>query len=208
LKKWLQIVATSVILFVFFTGIASAHVTVQPRETTQGKYEVFTVRVPSEHESEPTTSVEVKIPESVNITRVEPEAGWRYDLTKDASGKIISIVWTAEGKGILPTEFVQFNIQGRVADDATEIVWIAYQTYGDGSVVEWVGAPDSEHPASVTKVNAQPAKATNDGHGGTEAGETAYPEAGAPGNSSLYLAIAALIVSIVSLVFSLRGKRA
>lgn len=46
--------------------IASAHVTVQPKVTTQGKYEVFTVRVPSEKEDSPTTKVEVKFPDGVN----------------------------------------------------------------------------------------------------------------------------------------------
>ncbi|WP_312859716.1 DUF1775 domain-containing protein [Peribacillus huizhouensis] len=43
-------------------------------------------------------------------------------------------------------------MQGKVADDSKEIVWKAYQTYQDGSVVEWVGAPDAEKPASVTVV--------------------------------------------------------
>jgi hypothetical protein len=33
-----------------------------------------------------------------------------------------------------------FNMEGRVAVDATQIVWKAYQTYQDGTVVEWIGA--------------------------------------------------------------------
>lgn len=31
-------------------------------------------------------------------------------------------------------------MEGRVAVDATQIVWKAYQTYEDGTVVEWIGA--------------------------------------------------------------------
>ncbi len=36
------------LLSLLLSGLASAHVTVQPKETTQGSYEKFTVRVPSE----------------------------------------------------------------------------------------------------------------------------------------------------------------
>ena len=60
----------------------------QPKETTQGSYEVFTVRVPSENETVPTTKIEVKVPAEVNISRLEPKPGWTYELQKDASEKI------------------------------------------------------------------------------------------------------------------------
>jgi uncharacterized protein YcnI len=59
-------------------------------------------------------------------------------------------------------------MQGKVADDATEIAFKAYQTYQDGSVVEWIGAPDSEKPTSVTTVNPKPADGSDDHHGTTE----------------------------------------
>ncbi|MEW9674048.1 hypothetical protein [Ammoniphilus sp. 3BR4] len=51
MKKKTSVICSSVLAISMFAGIASAHVTVQPKETTQGKYEVFTVRVPSEKEN-------------------------------------------------------------------------------------------------------------------------------------------------------------
>jgi hypothetical protein len=58
-------------------------------------------------------------------------------LTKDPSGKIISMVWTTTGEGLSSTEFSEFNILGKVADTATELSWKAIQTYKDGSTLEF-----------------------------------------------------------------------
>ena len=70
-------------------------------------------------------------------------------------------------KGLSSTEFGQFNMQGKVGDEATEIVWKAYQTLqgwkcsGMGS-----GTQMFEKPASVTVVNpADASSAHGHGHG-------------------------------------------
>ena len=160
MKKVTAILGSIFLATSLFASVASAHVTVQPKETTQGSYEVFTVRVPSENEKVPTTKIEVKVPAEVNISRLEPKPGWTYELKKDATEKITSIIWTTEGEGLSSTEFGQFLIQGKVDDQAKELVWKAYQTYQDGSLVEWVGAADADKPASVTKVNPAAAGST------------------------------------------------
>jgi uncharacterized protein YcnI len=213
MKKIVGSLVLMLIAFSLFAGIASAHVTVQPKETTQGSYEVFTVRVPSENESVPTTQVKVEISSDVNITRFEPKPGWKYELQKDASDKITSVTWTAEGEGLSSTEFGHFNMQGKVADTATEIVWKAFQTYQDGSVVEWVGAQDAEKPASVTKVNPKPADGSGDHHGTitkeeekTEQTHEEVKEAASPSNAPLYVSIAALIAGLLALVISLKKR--
>lgn len=186
-------------------GIASAHVVVYPKEATQGSYEMFTVRVPSEKDI-PTVKVEVKFPmDSVAVSRFEPKAGWTYEVAKDSAGKITGVTWKASGDGLASTEFGDFNMQGKVADAATQIVWKAYQTYKDGSVVEWVGADGSDKPASVTTVKAK-AGAVTDSHGNVVAGQAA-----ASGSSSsktpLYLSIAAVVLGALSLIVSLARKR-
>jgi uncharacterized protein YcnI len=200
-------------LFSLFAGIASAHVTVLPKETTQGSYEVFTVRVPSENESVPTTQVKIEISADVNISRFEPKPGWKYEIQRDASDKITSVTWTAEGEGLSPTEFGHFNMQGKVADTATQIVWKAYQTYQDGSVVEWVGAQDAEKPASLTMVNPKPADGSGDHHGTdtkeevkTEQPKEDVKETASPSNAPLYVSIAALIAGLLALVISLKKR--
>jgi uncharacterized protein YcnI len=213
LRKIISSLVLMLVAFSLFAGIASAHVTVLPKETTQGSYEVFTVRVPSENESVPTTQVKVEMSSNVNISRFEPKPGWKYEIQKDSTDKITSVTWTAEGEGLSSTEFGHFNMQGKVADTATEIVWKAYQTYQDGSVVEWVGAQDAEKPASVTMVNPKPADGSGDHHGTetkveekTEQSHEEVKEATSPSNAPLYISIAALIAGLLALVISLKKR--
>jgi uncharacterized protein YcnI len=200
--------------FSLFAGMASAHVTVLPKETTQGSYEMFTVRVPSENETVPTTQIKVEFPSDVNISRIEPKSGWKYEIQKDASDKITSVTWTAEGEGLSSTEFGLFNIQGKVADEATEIEFKAYQTYQDGSVVEWIGAQDAQTPASVTTVNPKPADGSGDHHGSANTTETKEEvktateevKTTSSSNAPLYISIAALIAGLLSLFISLKNR--
>lgn len=207
MKKLFTLTVLLVGAISLFAGVASAHVTVQPKETSQGKYEVFTVRVPSENEEVPTTKIEVKFPEEVNITRFEPKPGWTYELAKDATGKITSVTWTTEGEGLSPTEFGQFNMQGKVGDEATEIVWKAYQTYKDGSVVEWVGAADADKPASVTVVKPADTSAAHGQHEATKEHTTDDESKTDSSNVPLYLSIVAIIAGLLSLGISLTKKR-
>ncbi|WP_282941198.1 YcnI family protein [Paenibacillus sp. RC67] len=214
MKKMNMILMICLLFTMLGGGIASAHVTVLPSESVQGSYEKFTVRVPNEKDI-PTVKVEVKFQlDSVSISRFEPKPGWKYDLTKDASGKITAVTWTATGDGLSATEFGDFNMQGKVADNATSINWKAYQTYKDGSVVEWVGAAGSDKPASVTKVNAKPAGAAADSHGNTtaSAGNAGHdqPASAAPAASQapLYLSIVALVLGVVALIAALSKRKA
>ena len=211
MKKLLSFTVSLIGAITLYAGVASAHVTVQPQETSQGKYEVFTVRVPSESEV-PTTKVEVKVPEEVDITRFEPKPGWTYEVQKDDTDKITSVTWTTEGQGLSSTEFGQFNMQGKVGDKATEIVWKAYQTLKDGSVVEWVGAPDAEKPASVTVVKPADASAA---HGNVDkstvssSNEQVAAESNTKAGSNnvpLYLSIIALIAGLLALGISLKKR--
>ncbi|WP_194843304.1 YcnI family protein [Paenibacillus sp. B01] len=151
-------------------GMASAHVTVWPKEVAQNSYEVFTVRVPSEKKDVLTTAVAVRVPEGVNITRTQPQPGWKTELERSADGKIERITWTAEeGQGLAVENFTEFKLSGKVEADATELKWKAYQTYSDSSVVEWIGAPDADYPGPVTAVGAGEAESDGHGHGAAEA---------------------------------------
>lgn len=187
-----------------FAGIASAHVTVQPKEVPAGSYQVFTLRVPTEKEVA-TTQVKVEVPAGVKLSRFEPKPDWTYDLEKDAEGVIKSVTWKTSGAGLSQTEFGQFNFQGKVADDAKELSWKAYQTYANGEVVEWTGAPDADTPASVTTVTAK--VAGSDGHGDHGA-VTTETDGEDDGNDtlSLTLAIAGLAAGLLALIVSLVRK--
>ena len=192
MKKAASLIAGSVAALALFAGTAGAHVTVWPKEANPGAYEKFTVRVPSEAEDTPTVKVEVRIPEEVNISRVEPKPGWTYTLTRDAEDKVTGIAWTAEGQGLLATEFAEFNVSGKIADDAEALIWEAHQYYGDVSVVAWAGPSDSDLPASVTTI------VPSENAGGYDERE---------GSLSLTLSIVAVVLGALSLALSLRKGR-
>jgi len=209
-KKWTAIAALCMGLLAFASA-ASAHVTVRPNEVKQGAYEVFTVRVPSETEGTETISVKVAIPDGVSVTRFEPKPGWTYELERNAEDVVTAVTWQAEGAGLSITEFTEFRMSGRVADDAEELVWKAYQTYADGSVAEWIGAPntDADKPASLTTVLPGTGGDAN-GHdtGASPAADEAQADNNGGGSLTLILAIAALAIAVLSLVIVLlRGKR-
>jgi hypothetical protein len=62
-------------------------------------------------------------------------------------------------------------LQARTPKDTGDYAWKAYQTYEDGSVVEWTGPPDAEEPASVVTVVSDSSQADNGDPAG-EAGST------------------------------------
>jgi uncharacterized protein YcnI len=198
MKKVATAGSALIITMLLFAGIASAHVVVYPKDTIQGSYEKFTVRVPTEKDT-PTVKVELKVPAEVEVSRTMPVPGWKAEFTKDANGKIISIIWTATGEGLSSTEFGEFDLQGQVDKAAASLVWKADQTYKDGSVVNWTGDEKSEHPASVTKVNPAPADSSAAADGNKQTSGTS--------KLPLYLSIAAVILALLSLILTFTRKR-
>jgi uncharacterized protein YcnI len=127
---------------------ALAHVVVSPEVVTAGDYETLTVSAPTEKEI-PTTKIRVEVPEGFLLSGVQPVPGWEHAFQED--GGVVRAV-TFSGGEIRPQEFQQFLLQAQAPEQPGEYPWKAFQTYEDGSVVEWVGAPDSEEPASVIEV--------------------------------------------------------
>jgi len=197
IRKFAAAVA-AVLAFLLAASGASAHVTVYPQTAASGTFEKFTVRVPTEKDI-PTVGVKVLIPEGVNISRFKPVPGWSYTLERDSTGKIVSVEWTADNEGWASTEFGEFEMTGRIADDAVELVWKAYQTYSDGSVVEWTGAPGSDTPASVTAV----VKGSGGGDPHGAAPSSGAATADGSGGSSLSMELTALIISILAMLLSM-----
>ncbi|MBI2888203.1 MAG: YcnI family protein [Chloroflexi bacterium] len=191
-------------------SVASAHVTVWPRESTVGAFERYTVRVPTER-AVPTVKVEVEMPPGVTFSKLAPKPGWSYEIRKDAAGRVTAIAWSGGALG--PDEFDEFLFQARNPREAGRIAWRALQTYADGSVVEWTGPEGSERPASVTEVKAAPAPAATD-HPEPAGTVTVQPSAATPPTTSpdvvgiaLPVSLAALLLAAGTLVFSLATAR-
>jgi uncharacterized protein YcnI len=127
---------------------AWAHVVVSPEQVKAGDYETLTVSVPTEKEI-PTTKIRVEVPEGFLLSGVQPVPGWEHTFQED--GGVVRAV-TFSGGEIRPREFQQFLVQAQAPEKPGEYPWKAFQTYDDGSVVEWTGPPDSEEPASVIEV--------------------------------------------------------
>jgi len=129
--------------------IAYAHVVVRPKESVAGASEKYTMRVPTERNSA-TVRIEVEFPTAVEISAVDQKAGWNVEQRKDASGKIVSAIWS--GSSIAPREVNEFSFAARNPSEETELVWKVIQVYADGSRSEWTGPAGSRTPASVTAV--------------------------------------------------------
>ena len=127
---------TPILVILAISG-AQAHVTVQPRETTAGATQKYTMRVPNE-KSIPNVRVEAEFPASVDITALEEKAGWTIEVKKDASGKITGAVWS--GASLAPRDIVEFGISARNPNEETKLVWKVVQIYQDGSRSDWTPA--------------------------------------------------------------------
>lgn len=179
-----------------FNFSAAAHVVVYPREAKAGSYEVFTVRCPNEKDT-PTMKLELDIPASeIAIHNYEPVPGWKAELEMDTSGNATKITWTTEGEGLLPHQFGEFKIMGKIDSEAKSITWKAHQTYtGSNGVVDWTGEAGSKSPASVTKLSSGD-KAAMAGQAGNSA----------QSKMAFNLALAALIVGVIAALVAFMRK--
>jgi uncharacterized protein len=157
--------ALTTIASLAFAGPASAHVTVQPNEAPAGGFVVEDVRVPNETEDADTTKVELQLPDGFLEVSYQPVPGWRAKVTTKrlakpvktdegtVSEQVSRVVWT--GGKIAPGQFQDFPLSVQVPDKAGDtLTFKAIQTYDNGDVVRWIGAPDSEDPAPQVKVTA------------------------------------------------------
>ena len=205
---WLRLAALSAFLTLAASGVASAHVVVDPEEVAAGEYEKLTVTVPTEKEV-PTSEVRVDVPEGFTVSGVKPVPGWEYEFEEE-EGVVTAVTWS--GGQVRPREFQEFQMQSQTPKEPGEYAFGATQTYEDGTVVEWTGPPDSEEPASVVRVVSGGAK--GHGHGGAEEEATGaqaddLPETGGaalPTAASTGLFAAGLAVGLVTAALLLRGR--
>jgi uncharacterized protein YcnI len=130
-------------------AVASAHVTIWPRESRTGAYEKYVVRVPTEGQVA-TASVELMIPEGATLVSMGAPTGFTYELRKTGE-RVTSILWTMR---INPGEFAEFPFMARNPGKPGAIAWRAIQRFVDGSKAEWSGPAGDKHPASVTTLRA------------------------------------------------------
>jgi uncharacterized protein YcnI len=141
-----------VITIVLGATAAQAHVAVLPRESIAGATEKYTMRVPDE-KNIPTVRLEAEFPLAAEVLAVDAKEGWKIELKKDSSGKIVGAIWS--GGSIAPREVSEFGFQARNPSEETKLVWKVIQVYQDGSKSEWTGPSGSRSPASVTQLKSK-----------------------------------------------------
>lgn len=188
---------------------ASAHVTLQPDEAVAGDYTVIDVRVPNERDSAATTKVDVQFPAGFASASYQRVDGWSVEvktskLAEPLSGHgeqisegVSRMIWTADsdGDGIQPGQFQDFPISVQIPDQPGDaLTFKALQTYDNGEVVRWIGAPGTDEPAPQVAVS----EAAADEHGG--AAEVESADAEDSDGASKGLGIAALILGGLGLL--------
>jgi len=201
-----------------FAAPASAHVTVNPREATQGSYARVAFRAPNESDTASTTKIEVTLPEDAPIASVSvmPVPGWEVSVERrtvspplemhgsQVSEVVSKITWTAgPDAAVKPGQFQEFPVSLGPLPKTDRLVFKALQTYSDGNVVRWIeeppadGGEEPEHPAPVLKLAAAPAESPS-----PQASEPAAAAGGAGEDSSSdrWWGIAGLIAGLAGLV--------
>jgi uncharacterized protein YcnI len=196
-------------------GSVLAHVVVRPAEVGVAAFQTFTVGVPNEKD-QATVGLRLVIPEGLNHVSPNVKPGWTIQTKKEASGEtdgehsgeemVTEISWTG---GSIPAGMRDdFLFSAQAPAEETSLVWKAYQTYQDGTVVEWdlgkgdeqpkdeEGNPDfsKKGPASLTKV-------VND----LEETKTEVKTESNFDQYTPWVAYGALLVAVIALALNLRG---
>ena len=195
---------------------AQAHVTVQPTSVPAGAETVLSVRVPNERDDAATVKVDVKLPPGFVSASWEAVPGWSVRAVKQKLSKPVQtddgpideqvgeIVWTAADRkaGIQPGEFRDFPLSVVIPGKAGEtLTFKALQTYSNGSVVRWIGAPGADEPAPRVELTSATSAAADPGtRRRANPGPAPAAAASSDSGSSDTLSIVALIVGVVGLL--------
>jgi uncharacterized protein YcnI len=193
---------------------ASAHIQVRPTVAAPGDPVLFQLIVPNEKDAK-TVEVTLQVPKDVLPFSFEEPAGWKRTNKLASDGSIATVSYTGE---LAQDGFAQFSFLASTPEREGEIAWKALQKYDDGSTVRWIGAPDSDNPAAVTKITKAAPRENAGGEGEADsATATATATAQAVENTAaaipdddgdsplpLILSIAALALAAAALVKAVR----
>jgi periplasmic copper chaperone A len=214
---------------------AGAHVSVHPNAVPAGANATLNIRVPNELDNAKTTKVQVKFPPDFIGVSTEPPPGWTSKVRTSKLAKpvqtddgpidtqVSEVQWTAgSGTGIPPGQFANFPISVALPGRSGQVLTFkTLQTYSNGQVARWIGAPDSDQPAPTIDVTAKGGVLQD--VAGAEAGPGPLPattsagQAGTPTatrtvvekqSASDTLAVIALIVGVLGLAAGAAGLAA
>ena len=125
---------------------AGAHAEIAPKRVPAGSVSTFTLSVEGE-KSAPTVKVAMRIPSEMANLKPVDVSGWQVKL----GGSVIT--WT--GGRIAQGKTGEFPIKGLFPrTPGKTLTFPVVQTYGNGEVVRWIGAPSSTEPAPTIRLGA------------------------------------------------------
>ncbi len=136
---------------ILWSAVIQAHVVVRPAQSTIGQDQKYTMRVPNEKQVA-TTSIQLTFPDSIVVSAIDEQPGWKLTTDKNAQGKLTRAIWTGS---LAPGQAAEFTFTARNPKSETIVEWNAIQTFQDGSKSEWTGPPGSKTPASRTSISTK-----------------------------------------------------
>jgi uncharacterized protein YcnI len=152
IKKMLKklVIGFSAAALIAVPSMASAHVVVTPTNASIGQEVVFSVSVPNEQQV-PVVSLKLAIPAGVSSVTPTTKSGWTIETSMTGTGDtqvVTAITWIS---GQIPAgQRDDFTFSAQVPAHATQLDWKAYQSYADGSVINWDQKPTGSDKSSGT----------------------------------------------------------
>jgi periplasmic copper chaperone A len=221
------VVVATTIAALALPAAAQAHVTLQPNTAPAGAFMKLDVRVPTERDDASTSKVDVRFPAGFASARYQAVPGWKVRVVmkklatpiQTDDGPItegvdrMTFTRTSRSGGIKPGQFQDFPISVQIPGKAGDkLTFKALQTYSNGEIVRWIGAPDADSPApqvTVTAAAAQGAAASAGTHAGMGAGAASAGHDGGANQAAATtsddgsngLSIAALAIGVLGFLF-------
>ena len=205
---------------------AGAHVSVHPNAVPAGANATLDIRVPNEMDNARTIKLQVQLPPGFIGVSTQPPPGWTSTVKTSKLAKpvqtddgpvdtqVSQVQWTARsGAGIPAGEFANFPISVALPGRPGQVLTFkTVQTYSNGKVARWIGAPDSDQPAPTIDVTAK-GGVLQDVAGG-EAGPGALPASASPGSKTTVPAVTRTVIekqsanntlAVIALIVGLLG---
>jgi uncharacterized protein YcnI len=135
---------------------AAAHVTIDPPEAPAGAFQRIALRVPHGCAGQPTTAIEVALPEGIAVARPMPKTGWEISIETrplarplpSAHGLVreapAAIAW--RGGSLADAHYDEFVLMIRTPDaPGTTLNFPVVQRCAVGEH-RWVEVPDAANP--------------------------------------------------------------
>jgi uncharacterized protein YcnI len=201
----------------FLVPAATAQVTLDPSVIPADRFSRFAVRVATERPNVQTTKVVMRLPAGLFFVTFQPKPGWRRTVTVQkldppvavlgemVSERVATVSW--EGGSIAPGEFDEFGMSARVPAKQGVLEFPTAQTYSNGEVVRWIGAPDSDMPAPRVTLTPKVAEAAPPVSTRSTAPAETEDDGSETEGLALAVGIAGLVAGLVALAITFMRTR-